>query len=227
MSRHPLNNRVHLAKRIASGLFILHSADLVHKIVRPDNIVLLDRESRESGEERYPWRLGEPFRVGFNVARRADAASLMLRTEEWRRNIYLSPERQRLQHGDHFRAQHDLYSLGVVLLEISFWSSFQDSRSENLGSRVWKKERVQKTEPSAPEYKKVLRTPEELRDQYLLLATRYVPRLMGQKFADVIVSCLNGLKDKAGTSALEDLDGIVVGSAYLTHIIRKLEQISL
>ena len=136
----------------------------------------------------------------------------MLHVGEWQKSIYLNPERHRLQAGDEFRMQHDLYSLGVVLLEIGFWASFQDEQSRDLGRLIWKDGNN-------------VRAPEELKKIYLSLASGAISRSMRQKYIDVVKACLSGLKDKVKDKSLEDADRIVVGTAYITEIIKSLEDI--
>ncbi|TGJ76810.1 hypothetical protein E0Z10_g10829 [Xylaria hypoxylon] len=220
--KHPLNQRISLAKRIVKAVFVLHAAGFVHKQIRPDNVVIFDRistrtpiEAHSSAERtKYPYALGEPFLVGFDSARKVDAASLMLSVEDWKKSIYLSPERHRLQQGNEFQMHHDIFSLGVLLLEMAFWASFQD-RGSQLGKRVWKDGTT-------------LRSPGELKSVYLSLASGAVPRLMGQKYADAVAACLTGLQSEGrSVKDLEDSDGIVVGTKYVTAIIKKLEEISI
>jgi hypothetical protein len=43
----------------------------------------------------------------------------------------------------------------------------------------------------------------------------------------VVISCLEGLRDKEEGGLLDDQDGIVAGSAYISQIMSKLEEISL
>ncbi|KAF2965352.1 hypothetical protein GQX73_g8233 [Xylaria multiplex] len=216
--KHPLNQRITLAKRIVKAVFVLHAAGFVHKQIRPDNVVIFERDSSETQgaaeRTKYPYALGEPFLVGFDSTRKVDAASLMQPVEDWKKSIYLSPERHRLQQGDEFQMHHDIFSLGVLLLEMAFWASFQDKGSL-LGKRVWKDAST-------------MRSPGELKNIYLSLASGAVPRLMGQKYADAVSACLTGLQSE-GRSAkdLEDSDGIVVGTKYVTAIIKKLEEISI
>jgi hypothetical protein len=55
-----------------------------------------------------------------------------------------------------------------------------------------------------------------------------VPRLIGQKYANVIIACLTGLKSENGVSeSLEDENGIIVGTRYILEIVKKLEEICL
>jgi hypothetical protein len=60
---------------------------------------------------------------------------------------------------------------------------------------------------------------------YLSLASSALSRSMGQKYSDVVKACLSGLEDKVEDKSLEDADGIVVGTAYITEIIKGLEDI--
>ena len=110
--------------------------------------------------------------------------------------------------------QHDMYSLGVVLLEIAWWASFSDRRSAHLGKMVWRD-------------RNTLLAPEELKKMYMSLAMRSVPRLMGQKYANVVTACLGGSEEERQKGELADADGIVVGTACVTKIIRQLEEISM
>ncbi|KAK5629129.1 hypothetical protein RRF57_004844 [Xylaria bambusicola] len=224
--KHPLNQRLSLAKRIVRAVFVLHAAGFVHKQIRPDNVLIFDHtvpgpvnttpaEQIHAARRQYPYTLGEPFLIGFDSARKVDAATLLLSEKDWQKSIYLSPERHRLQHGDEFQMHHGIFSLGVLLLEIAFWASFQDRASGQLGRRVWKGDGT-------------LRSPAELKSAYLALAKGAVPRLMGQKYADVVTACLTGLESEGGSARdLEDEDGIVVGTRYIMVIIKKLEEISI
>ena len=222
--KHSLDQRVELAKSIASALFVMHAADLVHKQVRPDNIIIFapmtPATATTGGEgnpshQRYPYVIGKPFLVGFDSARKVDAASHMLREEEWRKNLYLSPERHRLQRGDRFTMQHDLFSLGVVLIEIAFWQTFQDKEGTQLSEVLWEDERRMKR-------------PEQLKETYLTLANGLVARKMGQKYANVVTACLAGLGNSSSQDqGVRDHDGIIIGTAYITEITTRLEEISM
>lgn len=227
---HPLNQRIDLAKSIVSAVFLLHAADFVHKQIRSDNIIIFERrpedpvrvesigrtstDSAQQHRQWYPYRLGRPFLVGFDSSRKADAHSLMVKVEEWRKSIYLCPERHRLQPGDEFRMEHDIYSLGVVLLEVGMWASFCDRQSPQLGKRVWRDQTT-------------LKGSEELKKIYMGLAIGTVPRLMGQKYADIVVACLSEFHEERRKGEFDDADGIVIGTAYITKVIGKLEEISM
>ena len=225
--KHPLDQRIHLARAIVSAVFVLHAADFVHKQIRPDNIILFEREPQTSVSPEishqvpnpsatYPYKLGRPFLVGFDNVRKADAASLLTPTEDWQKSLYLSPERHRLRRGDEFRMQHDLFSLGVVLIEIAFWESFQDTRAAKLRGVIWQDDGMTR-----------MRAPDDLKRRYLGLARGAVARVMGSRYADVVVACLTGLDVHPDDPSLQDQDGIIMGTAYITRVVRGLEEISM
>ncbi len=139
---HPLDHRVKVAKNLASAVFYIHSGNFFHKNIRPANIIIfepqstLSLESSEAKCHQYLRVIGAPFLMGYDGVRKVDAASQRLRVEDWKKNIYLSPDRHRLKVGDEFKTQHDVYSLGVVLLEIALWTDFAN-RASRFGQRLW------------------------------------------------------------------------------------------
>jgi hypothetical protein len=216
--RHSISDRINLARKLASAVLYLHSCDFVHKNIRPANILIFDPIALADTDPEtitYPYAVGEPYLVGFDSVRKADAHSSMIRVEEWEKNIYLHPDRHRMVKGDEFTMRHDIYSLGVVLLEISVWGSFTDFGSHGIGRHLWEKG------------KKKLLPPELLKDKYLEFARSQIPRTMGNRYLDVVVSCLKGLENEEEGGLLNDQDGIVVGLAYISQIMGKLEEISM
>lgn len=57
---------------------------------------------------------------------------------EWERNLYRHPVRQGLWSEEAFIMQHDIYSLGVCLIEIALWQSFiQVMKTWNALGQIW------------------------------------------------------------------------------------------
>ncbi len=74
----------------------------------------------------FPKSLGHAFLVGFEYARRGTARSTGSRQWGWKEDIYRHPDRQNKDGVDletHFTPNHDVYSAGVVLLELGSWTS--------------------------------------------------------------------------------------------------------
>jgi len=177
----------------------------------------VDAEADQS-KHHYPCVVGEPFLVGFDSLRRAVAASNMIKVEEWKKNVYLHPDRHRMTEGDEYTVRHDLYSLGVVLLEVAMWGCFTDERTNGMAKCVWHVAQGARPSPLSPD---------ELKAKYLKLAKSQIPRCIGAKYADIVVSCLEGLRDEEAGGLLDDQDGMVVETAYVSQILEKLEDISL
>ncbi|ERF74537.1 hypothetical protein EPUS_08948 [Endocarpon pusillum Z07020] len=210
---HSLTDRVNLAKKVTSGLLFVHAAGFLHKKVNPTSIVVFERK-----DEKYPDHLGEPFLVGYDSIRKVDHASARLKVEDWKENIYLHPVRHRLQPGDEFTALHDIYSLGVVLLEIACWSSFADRKG--IGKHLWISETAKRDGEDVVVSRPL--TPDKLKEQYLRLAKKRIPPVLGTRYCEVVVSCLEGLPDEDGTlpPSIATSD-----SSYIQQVIGKLEEI--
>ena len=87
--------------------------------------------------------------------------------DDWEKNLYRHPQRQGiLLHAD-YEMRHDIYSLGVCLLEIGLWKSFVDYRAGSdlplLGSGL----DILDTDINGSE---LLKSPEGLKDRLLRLA---------------------------------------------------------
>jgi len=68
--RHSMSDRINLARKLASAVLYLHSCDLVHKNIRPANILIFDPIAQPGTDPRtitYPYAVGEPYLVGFDM----------------------------------------------------------------------------------------------------------------------------------------------------------------
>jgi hypothetical protein len=127
--------------------------------------------------------------------------------------------------------QHDIYSVGVILLEIGLWMSFVDYKkspdndgstfavpSEKIAHMTLSEEKDRRK--AAFDNKAILET----------LAEEELPVRMGQKYTDVVLSCLQCLDDgeNGGSNAeFVDEDGLVIGVRFVESILGKIHEISL
>ncbi|KAJ9629318.1 hypothetical protein H2203_001691 [Taxawa tesnikishii (nom. ined.)] len=122
--KHPLNERFELARQISTAVLFIHSVGWFHKGIRSSNIWLAQKDS--SGRC-FPQCLGTAFLAGLDYSRRGQATSTGDETgESWRRTIYQHPERASEAEASDctaapYRAEYDIYSLGVVLVELGRW----------------------------------------------------------------------------------------------------------
>ncbi|KAI4163965.1 MAG: hypothetical protein LQ342_002462 [Letrouitia transgressa] len=110
-----LSLRIKLALSLATTLLHLHTSGWMHKEIRSDNIIFF------KSEQDTPWNLSDPYLIGYEYAR-FDSS------EHISENLPPNPEydiyRHPLAHSEcmrRYRKDFDLYSLGIVLMEIAKW----------------------------------------------------------------------------------------------------------
>src|SRR5215213_8302892 len=96
----PLDETVRICTAIASGLDAMHSEGLIHRDVKPANILLDDE--------------GTPFICDFGLAKDRDASVLTKAGQALGSMDYMAPEQIR---GEDVSAQSDVYALGCVMFE--------------------------------------------------------------------------------------------------------------
>lgn len=212
-----LTTRLQIALSLARAVYFVHLYDFVHKNISPETILSLGQPG--DGE------LGsEVCLVGFQVIRYADAST---NTAElgWRNALYQHPER--LLQGDSkkvpFVMQHDMYSLGVCLLEIGLWESlvkYKEDGETQLPSAYG----LGQDTANAPGL--------EADKQKLITLSRGPLRArMGDKYSKVVETCLTCLDednaDFGDPREFQDDDGIEVGAMYIEKVIDIMATMSL
>ncbi|KAH7007639.1 hypothetical protein EDB80DRAFT_843127 [Ilyonectria destructans] len=185
--RHALDARVSAASMIAVALFFLHSYGWVHENLRTSNILILAEKQRPQPDPKSsttPY-LGRPFLIGFDGARSKDGIysiggyeTAASEADKFASDLFQHPDRQGRPGNDQPRYQmnHDLYSLGVVLLEIGLWLPLQKEKSV-------RKVREQKFENMEERRTRV-------RQVLMDLARDKLAVVLGQRYQDIVVKCL-------------------------------------
>lgn len=158
-TRPTLGERFRLALALAETLFNFHSVDWLHKSIRSDNIFLFRRMKS--------FDFSEPYLFGFEFSRAEGDQSTTDNDDNLINNLYRHPRRQGLPDA-RFSVLHDIYALGVVLLEVGVWrplSGFEDFSSM---------------------------TPNAIKSSLIEHANARLPHYMGQDYADAVVKCLDG-----------------------------------
>ena len=201
---HPLEERVLLARQIANAVIFVHNLNFVHKNMRPDTILVFPNPGKV---------LGTPFLAGFQMFRSADGFTYRSGDDSWAKNLYRHPSRQGTHPDNIYRMQHDIYSLGVILLEVGLWSPFVTQAGHPGEALLHIVPILQDWDQKegATRIKKVL----------VSMASHYLPPRTGTKYADVVVACLTCLdkNSELGTEDefLED-DGILVGVRFIQQV---------
>ncbi len=202
---HSLSDRLYIAKDIAKSINFVHTFGFVHKNVRPENILLSTDK---------PSSLGHSFLVGFQEFRNAEGHTLRVGDTTWEKNLYRHPRRQGPKPDDYYIMQHDIYSLGVCMLEVGLWDSFvlynEDGTcvpSPILGA----------LSENSSTWKAVL-----LQNTLVTLARSVLPRRMGTKFARIVETCLTCLDEEnadfGDEREFQDADGVLVGVRYIEKV---------
>ena len=120
-----LTNRFRLAEKLASALYLFHSVEWYHKAISSHTIVFF---TTLDGDE----CLANPYFIGFDYSR---LASKVEESEKPRSNphqdVYRHVKAQYPTSLDEpFEAIYDIYSLGVVFLELAYWRPIESVLDE-------------------------------------------------------------------------------------------------
>ncbi|KAF2001715.1 hypothetical protein P154DRAFT_562433 [Amniculicola lignicola CBS 123094] len=120
--RMSLSRRVEIAHAIVTAVENLHRVEWIHKAIRSDNICFFSTPKGPpagSGQDE-EIDFSSPWVFGFEYARAMAAGSNLEEDHSQIRNFYRHPHRWSKPQAKFTRA-HDVYSLGVVLMEIAEW----------------------------------------------------------------------------------------------------------
>ncbi|KAF3911517.1 hypothetical protein ABW20_dc0108210 [Dactylellina cionopaga] len=193
--KHTLNQRLTLMKNIASGLAYVHKSGHFHKNINPRSILVFEESNFiDDRETETPRALGPSYLIGFEFSRRENTTSLGNQPTDKQIAMYISPDRVERPGAD-YSYSHDLYSLGVLFLEIAVWKSFwvkKTKKDDKSGRLIYVKDG---DEHVMCEWSELLinRLPagtQDLKDRYIEIARTTVPRLMGDTIAEIIIECL-------------------------------------
>jgi hypothetical protein len=156
--------------------------------------------------------------MGFETFRLAEGKTQHQGDDEWEKNLYRHPTRQGIQPEEDYSMQHDIYSLGVCLLEIgvgrSFvWSSPGETTLNPIPElSVAADASIRDRRKKASETKRIL----------VKMSQKQLPPKMGHKYADTVITsltCLDNTYNSFGdTKEFCDENGILVGVRFIEKV---------
>ncbi|KAI1122317.1 hypothetical protein F5Y10DRAFT_271221 [Nemania abortiva] len=216
-----LSQRISIAKELTKSISYMHTFDFVHKNIRPETILLFD--DTEAKREL-------TFLVGFEGFRAVDGATAQRGDAELHRDLYRHPSRQGDSPAQRYGMEHDIYSLGVCLLEIGLWDpfiSYENPREPRAGpsyDRFLDWLNRQNLEAS---YNKSF----YLKDYFEEQAKTSLPERAGDRYSDIVVKCLTCLDGKDGDEAEEinETDSkdsnIAAGVKFIQDILLRVDEL--
>lgn len=108
--------RFSVASTIAKAIAAFHADGWVHKSLRSESVVFFREALTRS------LMVKNPYLVNFEYSRPQASHTLLEFDDDYERNLYRHPDRQG-KPTTSFNRLHDIYALGVVLLEIGLWQT--------------------------------------------------------------------------------------------------------
>ncbi|KAL8866398.1 MAG: hypothetical protein Q9174_006325, partial [Haloplaca sp. 1 TL-2023] len=211
-----LDNKLVIAKAITRAILAVHSAKFVHKNVRPDTILVFLGPTPQKTAA---------YLVGFERSRPEGANTSLAGDMAWERNLYRHPARQGIRPEEVYEMRHDVYSLGVCLLEIGIWKSLVlpgEHATPGQLLHIDEQLRMGNRLQAAIEIKGILIT----------MAKSFLPSLMGLSYTEIVLSCLTCLDPEATNlfasgKDLYDEEEILVGVVFIEKILTRTEACSI
>ncbi|KAF4433975.1 hypothetical protein CGCF415_v007144 [Colletotrichum fructicola] len=168
-----LRQRFFVAQTMAHAIGTFHSDGWLHKSIRSHAVKFFFFPDGHKCD------FENPYLTDFEFSRPLGVTRLAPQAIEVDYDVYRHPDRHGLP-GISFSKMHDIYSLGVVLLEIGLWQT-----AKQIHDDVIKYEREEDTTTGCLE-------PQEIKEAFLQDATERLAQRMGRSYQEAVIACLDG-----------------------------------
>ncbi|KAI9152219.1 hypothetical protein HJFPF1_09446 [Paramyrothecium foliicola] len=115
-----LSKRIELSSSLSECVQSFHSVSWLHKGLRSDNIIFICEDVAQVD-------LSKPYVTGFELSRPSNKIEMTVKPEsDLLRDLYRHPRAQSGEEDNPYRKCYDIYSLGVLFLEIIYWRPIED-----------------------------------------------------------------------------------------------------
>ncbi|KAF2245897.1 HET-s/LopB domain protein [Trematosphaeria pertusa] len=222
-----LNFRLGLCANLAEAILHVHTLGLVHKNIRPENVLIASNDNCESNKV---------FLLGWKYARKAfDAPTVREGEPSTERKIYQHPHRQVEIADEDYCMGHDIYSLGVCMLEILAWAPLissteagETSFNEDFKSGFKNRGLAKDKDEVNPAWLKG-QHPRNVQRVLQDMAADKLPYLAGTRMAEVVASCLGCLESEEGRGGDANFRGRnpkEVGADFVDSVLKHTRSVA-
>jgi hypothetical protein len=218
-------NRLILAQRIANAVAHTLRTGLIHKNIRPESVLVLESSEKEDSKG---GNTMIPCLINWTLARTEQMLSYRQGNTDWRMNLYRHPQRQGLYIEDRYHAGHDLYSLGVCLLEIGLATSLivGGDDADSIPCELFRNEAIAAglVDPDCEneDYREM--KPTHVATVLNLLSQNTLTSRMGSEYANVVQRCLQCIEQGFGTVDNFQKDINELGPNYEKLVLHALQR---
>ncbi|KAI7970876.1 hypothetical protein EIK77_008056 [Talaromyces pinophilus] len=232
-----INTRLKLCRQLATAIFYTHTSGLVHKSIRPESIIIFQQQPPPDQADQKKDSTGVLFLTGFQLAREdtPNTVSSTQGNQNWEYDIYTHPSRH--TRGTRYTMAHDIYSLGVNLLEIALWDSFLIFDTHER-ARIFNNEALEGGRVICDNLKAGDKEAgKRMKELYEIAAKALLPISMGCCFRDVVIDCLGAVErgfvhadadgdgDGDGARETQEEEEERIGLEYIDRVLERLEEI--
>ncbi|KAM0798067.1 hypothetical protein BDR22DRAFT_860389 [Usnea florida] len=204
----PLGTKFHIAHSLARSIAQLHLVQWVHESFRSENILFFPSNAIEVDGDRQDEAsidvdLTRPLIFGFEFSRPDSFFSAGFIDACPDRDVYRHPERQG-QPLTIFKKIHDIYSLGIILLEIGIWRP-----AIMLEKHQFAHARDSQGRPCG------------ITQHLTKHAMKHLEKPMGAKYRDIVLKCISG-EFGVSNDTREDLKLQQAFRIQVVEVLRKI-----
>ncbi|QGA21513.1 hypothetical protein EYB26_009224 [Talaromyces marneffei] len=226
-----INTRLELCRQLATAIFYTHTSGLVHKSIRPESILIFQEQQSPEHANLKKDSTGVLFLTGFQLAREAtpNTVSSTQGNQNWEYDIYTHPSRH--TPGTRYTMAHDIYSLGINLLEIALWGSFLIFDTHER-ARIFNNEALEGGRLICDNLKAGDKEAgQRMKQLYEMAAKALLPISMGCRFRDIVLDCLGAVErgfgnvDEDSIEKTQNEEEERIGLEYIDKVLEGLEEI--
>lgn len=221
-----LQSRISLAKELVTSLYFLHAVNWLHKGLRDESILVLT----QNGSLDY----SQPFISGFEYSR-PDETDLTTTAAPDTWAVYAHPDYQGFDKKT-YRKTFDIYSLGIILLEIALWKPAEEilgfgQPSMSTGEKDKSPEAKDEFQGKKGYSKDSLQDLKNIRNRLLVdepSLLEQVRATMGSRYYNAVRSCICGLEYVNLPTEADETSPVIatlLQQAYLRLVVDVLRSI--